>query len=40
MMQYNGYVARIEFDAEANIFHGEVVNIVTSLLFKESRLKN
>jgi len=27
MMEYKGYLSRIEFDDEANIFHGEVINI-------------
>ena len=26
MMEYKGYIGRVEFDAEAGIFHGEVVN--------------
>lgn len=25
-MKYKGYLARVEFDDKANIFHGEVVN--------------
>ena len=27
MMEYKGYLARIQFDNEADIFHGEVINI-------------
>lgn len=34
MMQYKGYVARIEFDEEANLFHGEVVNIQDVITFQ------
>ena len=34
MMQYNGYVARIEFDEEANVFYGEVVNIRDVITFQ------
>lgn len=34
MMQYKGYVARIEFDEEANVFHGEVVNIRDVITFQ------
>ena len=34
MMQYKGYVARIEFDDEANIFHGEIVNIRDVITFQ------
>jgi len=26
MMEYKGYVGRVEFDDEAGIFHGEVIN--------------
>lgn len=34
MMQYKGYLARIEFDEEANIFHGEVINIRDVITFQ------
>ena len=27
MMEYKGYLAQVEFDDEANLFHGEVVNL-------------
>ena len=27
MMEYKGYVGKVEFDAEAELFHGEVVNL-------------
>lgn len=33
-MQYKGYVAHIEFDAEANIFHGEVINTRDVITFQ------
>ena len=26
MMQYKGYIGKVEFDDEAGIFHGEVIN--------------
>ena len=26
MIEYEGYVARVEFDAEASVFHGRVTN--------------
>ena len=26
MMEYKGYIGRVEFDDEAGIFHGEVIN--------------
>lgn len=33
-MQYNGYLARIVFDEESNIFHGEVINIRDIVTFQ------
>ncbi|MEB2309603.1 MAG: hypothetical protein OZ917_09930 [Candidatus Brocadiaceae bacterium] len=43
MMQYKGYVSRIEFGAEAKFFHGEVVNICDVITFQDKfieELKN
>jgi len=34
MMQYKGYISHIEFDDEANIFHGEVINIRDVITFQ------
>ena len=34
MMEYKGYLARTEFDDDANIFHGEVVNIRDVITFQ------
>jgi predicted HicB family RNase H-like nuclease len=34
MMEYKGYLARTEFDDEANLFHGEVVNIRDVVTFQ------
>jgi predicted HicB family RNase H-like nuclease len=34
MMEYKGYLSRIEFDDEANIFHGEVINIRDVITFQ------
>ena len=34
MMEYKGYIARTEFDDEANIFHGEVINIRDVITFQ------
>lgn len=34
MMQYKDYFARVEFDAEANIFHGEVINTRDVITFQ------
>lgn len=40
MMQYKGYFAHIEFDDEANIFHGEVVNIRDVITFQGESVEN
>jgi predicted HicB family RNase H-like nuclease len=34
MMEYNGYVGRVEYDDEAGIFHGEVVNTRDVITFQ------
>lgn len=34
MMQYKGYLSKVEFDGNANIFHGEVVNIRDVITFQ------
>jgi predicted HicB family RNase H-like nuclease len=34
MMKYKGYLGRVEFDDEANIFHGEVVNTRDVITFQ------
>jgi predicted HicB family RNase H-like nuclease len=34
MMEYQGYVGRVEFDDEASIFHGEVVNTRDVITFQ------
>ncbi|MEH2295270.1 type II toxin-antitoxin system HicB family antitoxin [Nostoc sp.] len=36
MMKYKGYEAIVEFDAEAEIFHGEVINIRDVITFQGS----
>lgn len=33
-MEYKGYLAHVEFDNEANIFHGEVINIRDVITFQ------
>ncbi|MCB0045741.1 MAG: type II toxin-antitoxin system HicB family antitoxin [Caldilineaceae bacterium] len=33
-MNYKGYVGKVEFDDEANIFHGEVVNLRDVITFQ------
>jgi predicted HicB family RNase H-like nuclease len=34
MMDYKGYLARVEFDDEAGLFHGEVVNTHDVITFQ------
>lgn len=34
MIEYKGYMARVEFDDAAGIFHGEVVNIRDVITFQ------
>jgi len=34
MMEYKGYLGHTEFDDEANIFHGEVINIRDVITFQ------
>ena len=34
MVEYKGYLSRVEFDDEANIFHGEVINIRDVITFQ------
>jgi len=34
MMEYKGYVGKVEFDDEADIFHGEVVNLRDMITFQ------
>lgn len=33
-MEYRGYFAKLEFDDEANIFHGEVINLRDVVTFE------
>ena len=33
-MEYKGYLARAEFDDEADIFHGQVINIRDVVTFQ------
>lgn len=34
MMTYKGYVGRVEYDDEAGIFHGEVINLRDVITFQ------
>src|SRR5438874_247658 len=33
-MKYKGYLARVEFDEQADLFHGEVINIRDVITFQ------
>lgn len=39
MMEYKGYVGVVEFDDEAGIFHGEVVNLRDVITFQGTSVK-
>lgn len=39
MMQYLGYIGKVEFDPEANILHGEVVGIRDVVTFQGRSVK-
>ncbi|MCD6589413.1 MAG: type II toxin-antitoxin system HicB family antitoxin [Candidatus Fermentibacteraceae bacterium] len=34
MMKYKGYVGNVEFDDEADVFHGEVINLRDVITFQ------
>ncbi len=34
MMEYKGYVAKVEFDDEDGVFHGEVINLRDVITFQ------
>jgi predicted HicB family RNase H-like nuclease len=34
MMEYKGYIGKVEFDDDANIFHGEVINLRDVITFQ------
>ena len=39
MMEYKGYAAKVEFDDEAEIFHGEVIGIKDVVTFQGKSAK-
>lgn len=39
MMKYKGYVGRVEYDSEAQIFHGEVVGLKDIITFQGTNAK-
>lgn len=40
MMEYKGYVAVVEYDDEAEIFHGEVINTRDVITFQGKSVKD
>jgi len=40
MLSYKGYIAAVKFDEEAEIFHGEVLNIRDVITFQGSAVKS
>ena len=39
MMEYKGYAAKVEFDDEAEVFHGEVIGIKDVVTFQGKTAK-
>ena len=39
MMEYKGYFAKVEFDDDDNIFHGEVINLRDVITFEGETVK-
>ncbi|MBW2595777.1 MAG: type II toxin-antitoxin system HicB family antitoxin, partial [Deltaproteobacteria bacterium] len=39
MMEYKRYFAKVEFDDEANIFHGEIINLRDVITFEGETVK-
>ncbi len=39
MMKYKNYIAKVEFDDEANVFHGEIANIRDVVTFQGRSVK-
>jgi predicted HicB family RNase H-like nuclease len=38
MMEYKGYLGQVEFDDEAGVFHGEVINTRDVIMFEGQRV--
>ena len=39
MMEYKGYIAKLEFDDSVNVFHGRVININDVITFEATSVK-
>ena len=40
MMEYKGYIGKVEFDDAANIFHGEVINLRDVVTFQGETVRD
>ncbi len=40
MMEYKGYIGHVEFDDEANVLHGEVINIRDVITFQATSVED
>ena len=40
MMEYKGYIGHVEFDDEANVLHGEIINIRDVVTFQATSVKD
>ena len=39
MMEYKGYLGSVEYDAQAKIFHGDIINIKDVITFQGTTVK-
>lgn len=39
MMEYKGYIGKVEFDDQAGVFHGEVINVRDVITFEGRSVK-
>ena len=39
MMEYKGYFSKVDFDDDANIFHGEVINLRDVITFEGENVR-
>lgn len=39
MMEHKGYIGKVEFDDETNIFHGEVINLRDVITFQGATVR-
>src|SRR5438105_2431268 len=40
MMKYKGYVGKVEYDADAKIFHGEIIGLNDVITFQGNTVKD